>query len=174
MRGQVTREESSATSPVEESRRVITREDSAGSDSQAKSMGDFFEEFPADREAFLQICRSEIYRKGAFPFFQGDRDQKVFYIQAGLVKIIRVTPCGREAIVSLRYPGQLFGLAEAMGGDARRASAQAARKTHVHLTRGARFKEFLRDHPLVAVRVGEVLSRRLRDLCQQIESLMVC
>ncbi len=140
----------------------------------AVTEGNFFEGLPQDREAFLQICRPATVRKGAFAFFQADLDQKVFYIQAGQVKIIRVSPCGKESIVSLRQPGEAFGLAEAMGGDARRASAQAVTDVSLQQTEGPRFKEFLTEHPLVAVRVGEVLSRRLRNLCEQIESLMLC
>ncbi len=145
-----------------------------GTGSRTAAEGDFFEGLREDREAFLRICRPVTYRKGSFPFFQGDQDQKVFYIQTGQVKIIRVTPCGREAIVSLRYPGQVFGLAEAMGGDTRRASAQAVTEVSLQETGGPPFTEFLERHPKLAVRVAQVLSRRLRDLCQQIESLMVC
>lgn len=136
--------------------------------------GDFFEGLPEDRDAFLRICQPVTYRRGAYPFFQGDLDQRVFYLQEGWVKIIRMSPCGRESIVSLRHPGELFGLAEVMTGEARRASAQAVTTVSLYRSEGTRFREFLGQHPQVAVRVAELISRRLRDLGQQIEALMLC
>jgi len=143
-------------------------------DQAGVSGGDFFLGLPEDREAFLRICHSDRYAKGGFPFLQGDPDQRVFYVDEGEVKIIRVSPCGRESIISLRHPGELFGVAEAMTGQTRRASAQAVTALSVHHMQGLQFKGFLEQYPRVAVRVGELMSYRLRDLCEQVETLMVC
>ena len=42
-------------------------------------------------------------------FSQGDTTDAVFYVQAGKVKLIVVSPQGKEAVIAILEPGSFFG-----------------------------------------------------------------
>jgi CRP/FNR family transcriptional regulator, cyclic AMP receptor protein len=49
------------------------------------------------------------YRKGRIIYAQGEAADKVFYIQAGKVKVTVVSEQGKEAVVGILEPAQFFG-----------------------------------------------------------------
>jgi CRP-like cAMP-binding protein len=49
------------------------------------------------------------FRKNEIVFSQGDRADRVFYIQKGKLKVVVVSEQGKEAIVGILEPGQFFG-----------------------------------------------------------------
>ena len=68
----------------------------------------------------------------------------------------------------------MFGLAEVVGGERRKCSAQALTDcTLLEIERGA-FLELMLSQPMLSRRVIEVLGRRIRYLSQQLENVMTC
>jgi CRP/FNR family cyclic AMP-dependent transcriptional regulator len=49
------------------------------------------------------------FRKGRNVFVQGDRADKVFYIQKGKIKLTVLSDHGKEAVIGMLGPGQFFG-----------------------------------------------------------------
>ena len=66
-----------------------------------------------DPQAFLAKAGDgksvSTFRKTATVFSQGDKADRVFYIQQGRVKVVVVSERGKEAIVGILEPGQFFG-----------------------------------------------------------------
>jgi len=134
---------------------------------------DFFWQLPEEKRDFLSLVARLSIKKNQFIFCEGDPGDAAFYIEEGTVHIFRISPTGKEIIVSLRQPGGMFGLAEIMAEEKRIFSARAI--THCRLYRIGRneFKSLLRRHPSLAERVIETLGRRLRYLGEHIESMMI-
>ncbi len=118
--------------------------------------------------ANLALCHD--YPKNNILSYRGDPASAVFLVVSGRVKIILTNEEGREVIVSLLGPGGMFGLTSALdGGD------QLADAVTVEPSRIARFKEkpfiaWTQSTPAVQRALVRELTRRVRDLHQQIGS----
>ena len=74
----------------------------------AKTAGNEF-----DPQAFLAMVGEgrtvSTFRKNETVFAQGEKADKVFYIQKGSVKAVVLSEQGKEAVVGILEPGQFFG-----------------------------------------------------------------
>jgi CRP/FNR family transcriptional regulator len=135
---------------------------------------DFFWQLPQEKEKFISLSKVRKVKKNELIFMEGDKGNSVFYLEEGKVRIFRTCPSGKETIVFIRQPGEMFGLAEVIGKHERVFSAQAITPCQLYEIRGKNFEMLLRCHYSLAQRVIEELGRRVRYLGVQIESLMVC
>ena len=135
---------------------------------------DLFRGFPAEREAFRSLSVRKQLKKGDFIFYEDDPGDSCYYLQEGMVKIFRITMMGKEPILMIRKAGEIFGLAEAIGGFERKTNAQAIRPSVVYQMDGDTFEQFLSRNYPIARRIMAVLGKRMRYLCEQVGSLMAC
>jgi CRP/FNR family transcriptional regulator len=135
---------------------------------------DFFAGLPREREAFLAVASRRGVKRHEFVFFENDQAHSCYYLQSGAVKIFRVAVHGREPTLFLRHPGEIFGLAEVLGGQSRKCSAQAIADSVIYSTGRADFERLIERHHALARKVIGVLGARLRQLGELVESLMVC
>ena len=135
---------------------------------------DFFAGLPREREAFLAVASRRTVAKHEFVFFENGPARSCHYLESGAVKIFRVAVHGREPTLFLRHPGELFGLAEVIGGQNRKCSAQAIAGSVIYCVARADFEHLIERHHALARRVIGVLGARLRYLGEQIENLVVC
>jgi len=134
---------------------------------------DFFWGLPAEKKDFISLATLRRVEKNQFVFLEANRGNSAFYLEEGKVRIFRISPFGKETIVFIRQPGEMFGLAEVMGEHKRVFSAQAITPCQLYEIRRKELEILLRRHYPLAQRVIETLGRRLRYLGEQMESLMV-
>lgn len=135
---------------------------------------DFFSGLPDEKEKFLCLAERWDYKKGDMIFFEEDPGDACFYIENGLIKIFKISLSGKEPIFFLRKRGEMFGLAEIVESQYRKANAQAITKCTVYKLEKSDWESFLEANYTVARRVIQVLGRRLRYLGEQVETLMAC
>ena len=136
--------------------------------------GGFFDGLEAEYQAFEGVASVKKVKRNEIVFFENDRCSRCYYLVEGSVKIFRVSLHGKEPTFFIRSPGEMFGLAEIVGGETRKCSAQALTDgVLLEIERDA-FLALMLAHPLVARRVVEVLGRRIRYLTGQLENLMTC
>ncbi|MBA4422380.1 MAG: Crp/Fnr family transcriptional regulator [Syntrophus sp. (in: bacteria)] len=135
---------------------------------------DFFWELPLEKRDFVSLSTLRKIKKNQMIFLEGNRGNSVFYLEEGKVRIFRISPFGKEIIIFIRQPGEMFGLAEVIGKHDRVFSAQAITPCRLYEIRGKEFETLLQRHHTLAQRVIAELGRRLRYLGEQIDSLMVC
>lgn len=97
-----------------------------------KDMYDALRRFPIfagmaqdDLEELLRETQIVRYREGASVFSQGEAALSFFLLQQGHLRVVKVTPEGRQVIVRYVVPGDIFGVAMAFGRDTYPASAVA-------------------------------------------------
>lgn len=134
---------------------------------------DFFWQLPLEKREFIAVSIYHKARKNQLLFLEGDNGNSVFYLAEGKVRIFRSSACGKETILFIRQPGEMFGLAEFMGKHERVFNAQAMTACRLYEMRGPEFEVLLRRHFTLAQRVIEELGRRLRYLGEQMDSLMI-
>lgn len=81
-----------------------------------------------------------------FLFLDGDKSSSLYFLCSGCVKCFRTTDGGREQILRIIMPGQLFGLPPLISGSNHRLTAQAIVPSHVCKMDSSRFMEILRSN----------------------------
>jgi CRP/FNR family transcriptional regulator len=134
----------------------------------------FFSGLSAEKKVFISHAKKRDIKKNEFLFREGEAGDSVFYLNSGEVRISHNTPHGKESIVFIRHAGELFGLAEAIGGVTRTCSAQAIIACCLYEIKRKDLETLLSQHWSLARRVMEVLGSRLRYLGEQLGNLMSC
>ncbi len=131
-----------------------------------------FEGLPANQhEALAAIAVSRSYKKGQAIFSEWDEGTGFYVIIAGRVKIFKLSPEGKEQILHMMGPGEIFGEVPVFTGQGYPAYAEA----HVNCTllffpRDA-FIELIKKDPSLSLNMMAVLSWRLRRFAALIEDL---
>jgi CRP/FNR family transcriptional regulator, cyclic AMP receptor protein len=120
-----------------------------------------------DCQALAERVRRRRYRKGTTLFVEGDPGTCLYVVESGHVEIRLTSPDGKELVVATRGPGEFFGDMALLDGAPRSADAVAADDCWLLLLQREDFVHFLEAHPKAAVRLVEVLSRRLRESMRQ-------
>ena len=122
-----------------------------------------------ERSALFGRLRRRRYRKGEMVFLRGDLGRDLYLIESGTVKICLTTADGKEITLAMLGPGEFFGELALLDGEPRSSDAVTMEPSSFLLLEQSEFLQFVEEHPRVAHRVMEVLSRRLRDNNQLVQ-----
>ncbi len=135
---------------------------------------DFFSGLSAEKKIFISHSKRREVKRNEFLFREEEPARSAFYLQAGEVRISSITGRGKESIVFIRRGGELFGLAEAIGGVKRACYAQAITPICLYEIKRKDLEGLLSSHWTLSKRVMESLGGRLRYLGEQLGNLMSC
>lgn len=122
-----------------------------------------------DLRPLVDELRPRRYRKGETIFVTGDPGTSLCVIDSGRIKLSLTSVEGREVILDLLGPGEVFGELALLDGLPRSADAVAVESTTLLLLHRDAFLRFLRQRPEVALTLLGVLSRRLRRDAQLVQ-----
>lgn len=105
---------------------------------------------------------SRRYRRGSVVFVQGEQGERCFAIVSGAVKISAYHSDGREAVLAMLGPGDVFGELSPFDEAPRSADATAAEDTELLSLDGGALREAIGRHPQIGLALLRVLSKRLR------------
>ena len=106
--------------------------------------------------------RRRRYPQGAAIFRQGDPGAALCIVESGRIKIALGSAEGKEFVLELMGPGDVFGELALLDGRARSADAVAAEESTLLLLPRAAFLRVVEAHPRVALDLLMALTRRLR------------
>ena len=118
---------------------------------------------PADLDRMLQKARSTRIAKGGTVFEQEAEAQSFFLLIDGHVRVVKATPDGQQVIVRYISPGELMGIAQALGRSTYPASAIAAIDCVVLAWPGHLWSEFAFAIPSFGVNTYKTVGTRLHD-----------
>lgn len=102
------------------------------------------------------------YRKGSVIFVQGEQGERCFAIVSGAVKISAYNQDGREAVIAVLGPGDVFGELSLFDQAARSADATSIEDTELLSLDTAALTEAIKARPELGLALLRVLGRRLR------------
>jgi CRP/FNR family transcriptional regulator, cyclic AMP receptor protein len=119
---------------------------------------------PDARAALLGLGRVRRYRRGATLVMQGARDDTVFVVLQGRVKVTLDTPDGHEIVLAVLGPGDLLGEFEAIEPElvSRNASNVALEPVECHVFGADDLRRFLVAHPAAALELLRLTIRKVR------------
>jgi len=132
-----------------------------------------FREFPpAVIEHFGTYMTRRSVRRGATIFSKGDPGTGLMAVLWGSVKIGVPTADGREAVLNIINPGEIFGEMALLDGRPRSADAVAMDDCELMVIDRRDFIPFLREQPDIALKFIEILCARIRHTSEQVEDVM--
>jgi len=127
-------------------------------------------------EALDQLCRyakQTTVKRGATIAAKGDPGNNLFAVITGTVKISSSSPDGRNAILNLIGPGEIFGEIAVLDGAPRSADATANTNCELYIIDRRDFLPFVKSQPALAMKFIELLCARLRWTSQQVEQVIL-
>ncbi len=117
---------------------------------------------PDDRANLAARLSRHAVRRGVTLFVEGEPGDTVFLVVAGKIKITRSAPDGRENLIAVLGPGDVFGELSLFDPGPRTASATAVVATDLASLGHDDLRGLLRTRPEAAELLLRVLARRLR------------
>jgi CRP/FNR family cyclic AMP-dependent transcriptional regulator len=127
------------------------------------------------REILERICaygKMKEVKRGATIFTKGESGQSMFAVCSGSVKISVPSLEGKDAVFNFINEGGIFGEIALLDGHPRTADAIAAANCQLMMIDRRDFLPLLHSYPELAVKVIDVLCRRLRHTSEQVEDIV--
>lgn len=118
---------------------------------------------PAAIRGVADRLRPRRVPRGAFVFLEGEPARTLNLAAEGRVKVVRETEEGRQVILRLINPGELFGASGGWGGARYPASARALDDAVVLQLPAREFADLIHARPELAMGVIAELGARLRE-----------
>lgn len=115
--------------------------------------------------------RQAHYSPGRHIFSKGDPGHGLLAVLTGVVKISVVSQDGKEIVLNLIGPGEIFGEIALLDGGPRTADAMALSECELLLLDRRDVLPILIEEPAVSIKFLEVVSSRLRRTSEQVEDL---
>jgi CRP-like cAMP-binding protein len=127
-------------------------------------------------EALDQLCRyakHTVLKRGATIFAKDDPGYSLYAVIRGTVKISISSHDGRNAILNLIGPGELFGEMAVLDGQPRSADATANTNCEIFVIDRRDFLPLVRSHPTLAMKFIELLCTRIRWATDRVDQVIL-
>lgn len=110
--------------------------------------------------------------RGDVLFHEGDQGDKLYVIVEGKIKLGRTSPDGRENLLAILGPGEMFGELSLFDPGPRTATATAIAETQILGLSNEQLQRFITARPYVAGTLLAALARRLRRTNENLADLV--
>ena len=117
----------------------------------------------AELDAILSEARSARYAKNSAVFEQGEDAHSFFVLLHGHVRASKTTPAGQQVVMRYVTPGEIFGVAKAMGLTKYPATATAVDDSVVLAWPSAAWPRLVAQHPALAANTLQTVGSRLQE-----------
>jgi CRP/FNR family transcriptional regulator len=124
-----------------------------------------------DLEALGGAMFQRSYPAGQIVLLEGAASSVLYVVQAGRLKLFKTSSRGREQVLRLLRPGDMFNEVAVFDEGPNPASAQAIEDCTLYLLRRRDLLRFVAERPGVALAVTRTFARRLREALALVEDL---
>lgn len=128
---------------------------------------------PADLDALIAGARQDVYRTREYVFVEGDPAHWLCLVRTGRVKIVKHSRTGKDVVLELLGPGEIFGGVAVIERRAYPAAAQAMEPSTILKLPADAVIALSERHPSVIRELALMLGRRLRAAHDAVRSLSV-
>jgi len=105
-------------------------------------------------------------------YFAQEASDSIFFLKKGRVKLTRNSPDGKEMIIALVNPGEVFGELSILDISDRSDFATALEESLICAISKDDFKKFLENNPELNLKVSKLIGFKLRRFSERIEELV--
>jgi CRP/FNR family cyclic AMP-dependent transcriptional regulator len=110
-------------------------------------------------------------RRGKILYMPEDTSEVLFLLKEGRVQLYRISPDGKKLVIVTIGPGSIFGEMALIGQGMHNTFAEAVEACALLVMSRDDVERLLVTKPMVAVRIFEVLGRRLREAESRLEEI---
>lgn len=137
----------------------------AVSPSELLSAVDLFSELaPEEMDRLIKVSKHEDLRRGDVLFHEGDAADRLYVVTRGRIAISRRSAEGRESVMALMEPGDLFGEMGLFQDTGRSAEARALERSGVLAVGFGPIRQIYEERPELLWNVVTLLADRLRTM----------
>jgi len=119
-----------------------------------------------------RLCHLGSISRGGFAYVPGDASDQIYLLRSGRVKVARTASGGKEWILHLVEPGEIFGELAMAGEDSRRNAAEALEDVVYCSIRREPFLALAGRRPTVALRLLRLVGERRRQMESRVEGVL--
>jgi CRP/FNR family transcriptional regulator, cyclic AMP receptor protein len=124
-----------------------------------------------ERNALFALVKIRTYSAGESIFDMGSAGDNIMAVLSGTVRISVPSPGGREIVLAMLQPGEVFGEIALLDGKERTADASAMDTCHLAILERQYVLAFFNRNPGIWPKLVDVLCSRLRKTDQHIAEL---
>jgi len=134
---------------------------------------DLFERLSEDQIAQVERDASvKQFARGSMVYLPTESSDSVFLLLNGRIKLYHLTSEGKQALLALIEPGELFGELAILGGGEREEYAEAMLKSTILRIPGQVIQNLMQQHPEVSLGVTKLMGLRRQRVEQRLKSLL--
>lgn len=131
-----------------------------------------FEELaPADLAAISRVTLERRYKKNMIIFMEGEPGEGFHYVKSGKVKIIKVSQDGREHIINILGPGEVFAEVLLFNPGPYPATAVALEDSVIGIIKNSDLESVVAGNARIALHIIRVMSKKLLHAQMKIKTL---
>ena len=111
------------------------------------------------------------YKNNETIFIEGDPSDKFYLVGEGSVKILKHTLMGKDIILEVMSPGDIFGGVAVLDRKPFPASAQAMESTTVIRISRNNLIKIMEEHPILKLEIVKYFSDKLRDAHEMLKNI---
>lgn len=123
-------------------------------------------------ETLKKITKMQDIPKSQPIYFAHDPSNSIFFLKKGRVKLTRTSQEGKEMIIALINPGEVFGEMSFIDSEQRTDYAIALDECLICAISKLDFKEFVEKNPGLNLKITKLIGFRLRKYSERIEDLV--
>jgi CRP-like cAMP-binding protein len=123
-------------------------------------------------DTLLHFSRVERYPAGREIFAKGSPGQSMMAVLRGTVKVSSLSLDGKEIVLRVVHPGDVFGEIAMLDGEERTGIATASEDCEVLVLNRRDFMPMLERHADICIILLRILCRRLRQTSEQFEDVL--
>jgi CRP/FNR family transcriptional regulator len=124
----------------------------------------------AELAPIINIAQTRFYKNKMYVFMQDDPLDRVFFIHSGKVKIYKTDFSGKEQIISILEPGEMFPHSGFFRKGKFPAHAEVMENANLIVVPIDKFEEILISFPELCIKLFNVLGEKIVDLQQSLEA----
>lgn len=127
---------------------------------------------PGEIDALAMRARVERYKAGDEIFAKGSPGRTMIAVLRGSVKIVSLSPTGKEAVLNVIHAGEVFGEIAVIDGEERSAGAAARTDCELLALDRRDVIPMFEKHSEICMMLMRILCRRLRQTSEQVEDVL--
>ncbi len=106
----------------------------------------------------------KVYQPDAVIFWEGEMESHLFYLQYGLLKVLKAAPDGREQVLKFIEAGEVFNEIGVLARKPNPATAMALEESGIWLIPRPALEEIILAHPHTAMQIIENMADKIIEL----------
>ncbi len=127
---------------------------------------------PGEIDMLATRARVESYRAGQEIFAKGSPGRTMIAVLQGSIKIVSLSPTGKEIVLNVIHAGEVFGEIGVIDGEERSAGAAAMADCELLIIDRRDVLSMFEKHPEICMMLMQILCQRLRRTSEQVEDVL--